>query len=144
MEGEEKMRVKLRNRLNPKPSRPSLDRAGLLAPPSGPRAPPPGEKACKGISKPRAGGFRKNLVLSQALVSRACSLPSIYKTRRTCIPHRKQHVTNNRLLAMPTKDSLEYLGTAGRLKPLRSAELETIQEPDVASSRKFFPNIKRQ
>ncbi|CAL8326035.1 unnamed protein product [Lota lota] len=140
--GEEKMRVKLINRLIPKPSRPSLDTAGLLAPPSGskPRAAQPGEKAGKGTSRPRAGGSRKDMVLSRpvkALVSRACSLPSIYKTRRTCIPqHRKQHFTNNRLLVTPAKDSLEHLVTRGRSKPLRSSELETIQKPDVASSQK--------
>ncbi|XP_059891733.1 cyclin-dependent kinase-like 3 isoform X2 [Gadus macrocephalus] len=141
-EGDEKVRVKLKNRLNQKPSRPSLEGEGLLAPPSGPepRAPRPGEKAGKGLSTPRAGGSRKNLVLSKpikALVSRVCSLPSIYKTRRTCVTHRKQNSTHNRLLAMPAKDSLEYLATTGRLKPLRSAEFETIQEPDVASSLKF-------
>ncbi|CAL8383921.1 unnamed protein product [Arctogadus glacialis] len=141
-EGDEKMRVKLKNRLNQKPSRPSLEGEGLLAPPSGPepRAPRAGEKAGKGLSTPRAGGSRKNLVLSKpvkSLVSRVCSLPSIYKTRRTCVTHRKQNSTHNRLLAMPAKDSLEYLATTGRLKPLRSAEFETIQEPDVASSLKF-------
>ncbi|XP_030194968.1 cyclin-dependent kinase-like 2 [Gadus morhua] len=141
-EGDEKMRVKLRNRLNQKPSRPSLEGEGLLAPPSGPEptAPRPGEKAGKGLSTPRAGGSRKNLVLSKpvkALVSRICSLPSIYKTRRTCVTHRKQNSTHNRRLAMPAKDSLEYLATTGRLKPLRSAEVETIQEPDVASSLKL-------
>ncbi|XP_056432266.1 cyclin-dependent kinase-like 1 isoform X3 [Gadus chalcogrammus] len=141
-EGDEKMRVKLRNRLNQKPSRPSLEGEGLLAPPSGPEptAPRPGEKAGKGLSTPRAGESRKNLVLSKpvkALVSRVCSLPSIYKTRRTCVTHRKQNSTHNRLLAMPAKDSLEYLATTGLLKPLRSAEVETIQEPDVASSLKL-------
>ena len=137
------MRVKLKNRLNPKPSGPSLDRAGLPAPPPGPKpgAPRPGEKAGMGTSRPSPGGTRKNLVLSRpvkALVSRVCSLPSIYKTRRTCAPHRKPRLTNNGPLATPAKDSLlSTFGTTGRLKPLRSAELETIREPDVSSFLEF-------
>ncbi|CAL8377785.1 unnamed protein product [Gadus morhua 'NCC'] len=132
-EGDEKMRVKLRNRLNQKPSRPSLEGEGLLAPPSGPEptAPRPGEKAETHTSMdPTSSESPKTSRSSSPKASEGPETSSTLKFR----------------VGLETASSLKSpqgLETASSLKapegPKTSFSLKAPEGPDSS----FFPRLQK-